>query len=71
MLTVDKEIICEWIDVTKELPEDGEWIVYTSGSEFEVYYGRYCCEDDPMPSSYLLKWERVKYWMRLPKMPDL
>jgi hypothetical protein len=59
-----------WISVKDRLPEEGEWIIYSAGLPLFTYVGRYCDENDPMPSlPSWLKWEQIKYWMPLPESP--
>ena len=61
----------EWISVKDRLPEDNQWIIYSSGDICCCSFGRYCGEEDPMPSAKpWLEWDRVKFWMSIPDPPE-
>ncbi len=60
----------EWINLKKEKPKDGQMIFYSTGNEMMCGFGRYCGDEDHMPSSpYWLQWEKVKYWMPVVSFP--
>lgn len=60
----------KWIKFSDKKPKDGEYIIYSTGNLIFTNLGRYCNENDPMPSlPSFLNWKHMKYWMHLPELP--
>jgi hypothetical protein len=61
----------EWINVKDRLPKKNDVIVYCCKYNIISTVGRYCGEEDPMPSAPIwLPWDIVTHYILLTETPE-
>lgn len=56
-----------WIPVTERLPEDGEWAIFTNGTQMSIERYKLDALDHFYPSGRWFQLEDAVAWMPLPK----
>lgn len=59
-----------WVSVEDEIPEDGEWAIFTNGKVITVERLKHDAYDHFYPPSKLFNFEDATYWMPLPEPPQ-
>lgn len=62
-----KENKGEWIPVSKKLPEDGEWALFTDGKVISVERFKLDAENHFFPSGRWFELDKAIAWMPLPE----
>lgn len=58
-----------WVSVEDEIPEDGEWAIFTNGKVITVERLKHDAYDHFYPPSKWFNFEDATYWMPLPEPP--